>query len=643
MYSYKLDDIDFNDPIVGIDSISRTILRGWSGTGIENVLRKKTESSLTFTGEAYQYLESKFTDICASTNIKVFASDGSLFIEGTIYAFMCTFNLSRGECETQIKDTSWSSLLVDRANNEMNLRSIKSYDCSINISKLLPESIDFFDINGVYTYTGKRGFDVLKILQKQVEFYTNGQMTLTSSYLTANKYCLFNGKALIPLSPLYYFSISFQKLYEQLRKLLGLYIVIDGTNIILEQENTSFVFDSSTILTIHEIQNDSIIKIDESRQITSVTVGSTTLVNEEDKINSDEFLALDNRWTEQQFSNCTCPSFGDNDLDLVTEFIIDSDTILDTLINGKNGDKFFLIKINDSSPTLAEKTAVIPTDVWFYNNELRNQFQLDNWQRYISSCIYLARGNDATFEAIGSDDPNDLGKANIIIAGSTNCDILLQYPDYISDPFNRFQQEINGTVCNTSPINVPYTSYTVLQESFYAFESARTLAWISDNPGTLSISFLIQVWEDSTQAVLLYQYISNYNATAVTSGGQIAIDMDVTTDALFLSPGNYVVTRFIFITTGMSIGGVLYSGYFRSADAVLACLDNLNPDNAFPYVIEFDKVLCNAEFDYMEENKTGIIELAGNDTYISEVTQDIKGNANFVLISNTPFTKCEQS
>lgn len=642
MYSYQLDDIDFNDPIVGIDSISRTILRGWNGTGIDNVLRKKTESSLTFTGASYQYLESKFTDICSSTNIKVFASDGSLFIEGTIYAFMCTFNLTRGECETQIKDTSWSSLLVDRANNDMNLRSIKSFDCSISIVKLIPESIDFFDIDGVYTYTGKKGFDVLKILQKQVEFFTNGQMTLTSTYLTANKYNLFIGKALIPLSSSDYFTISFQKIYENLRKLLGLYIVIDGNNIVLEQENTGFIFDNTTILTIPELQNDSTVKIDEARQVTSVTVGSNTVITE-DKEDSDEYLALDNRWTEQQFQNCSCPSFGDNELDLVTDFIIDSDTILDTLINGKNPDKFFLIKINDFTPTLAEKTAVVPTDVWFYNNEIRNQFQLDNWQRYISSCIYLARGNDASFEAIGSDDPNDFAAANLITAGSTNCDIIINYPNYLTDPFNRFLQESGSTVCNTPPSSLAFTSYTVLQESWYAFESARTLSWITSSIGSLSLSFIIQVWEDNTQATLLHQYISNYNAVVTVPGGQTLIDMDVTTDALFLSPGNYVLTRVMFVATGLTLGGVLYSGYFRSADAVLACLDNLNPDNAFPYVIEFNKTLCNADFDYMELNKTGIIELAGTDTYISEVTQDIKGNANFVLISNTPFTKCEQS
>jgi len=119
--------------------------------------------------------------------------------------------------------------------------------------------------------------------------------------------------------------------------------------------------------------------------------------------------------------------------------------------------------------------------------------------------------------------------------------------------------------------------------------------------------------------------------------------MDVITDALFLSPNNYVVVRTIFNTTLVAIGGILYSGFFRSADEVLACLDNLNPRDSLPYKIEFSQDICNAEFEEIEAKKNGVITVAGTDCYISEVTQDIKGNANFVLLSNTPFTKCEQS
>lgn len=641
MYSYKLDDIDFFDEINGIDSISRTISRGWNGTGIDNVLRKRTESSLTFTGEAYQYLEAKFANICESTNIKIYDSIGNIFIEGTIYAFMCTFNITKGECETQIKDTSWSALIIDRANSKFNLRSVKSFDCSASIAKLLPIEVDFFDINGNYIYNNKQGFDILELIQKQIEFLTNGQMTVVSNYLTNNRYGLFDAKALIPLSSTAYFSISFQEVFEQLRKLLGLYLVIDGNQIIIEQESDTKVFNPAlTALNIADIPYNSTVSVDEGRQISSVTVGSNEIT--EDKEDSDEYLALDDRWQEQQYQNCSCASFDKNELDLVTNWVIDSDTILDILINGNFKDKFVLVKLDDADLAKAKRNAIVPTSVFYYNDELRNQNQLDNWATYINSCLYIGRGNDAGFEALGNDDPNAFGQNNLFALGNTACSVLNQYPIYQLDPFNRFTQTSGGITCNVTPVSGEYTSYTVLQQGFYAFEAARTLTWLANNPGDLSISFLIQVWENSTMTTLLYQYISNYAASAVNAGGQTAIDMDVITDALFLDPNNYVTVRFEFVST-MGISGVLYSGFFRSADEVLACLDNLNPTDSYPYKIEFSQDICNAQFEEIEAKKNGVISVAGTDCYISEVTQDIKGGANFVLLSNTPFTKCDPS
>ncbi len=636
MYSYKLDDVVFNDGIVGIDSISRTIARGWNGTGIDNVLRKRTESSLTFTGEAYAYILSKFDNICESINLKVYDNDGLIFIEGTFYSYMCTFNLSKGECETQIKDTSWSSLFVDRADSLVNLRSIKSFDCSIDIDKLLPISVDFFDINGVYTYTNKQGFDVLQVLQKIVEFWTNGQMTLSSDYLTNNKYAIFIGTALIPLTETPYFNISFQQIFENLRKLFSLYLVIDGNNIVLEPETDLNVFGNTTVLSFTDIPFNTTATVDVSRQVKSAIVGSDEVTD--DKVYSDEYLPLNDRWSKQEFQNCSCTTIPDNDLDLVVDFIIDSDTILDTLINSNYNDKFFLVKLDDLDITKAKKSVVIPTNIWYYNNEFRNIAQLNNWQTYLSNCFFIGRGNNAGFEALGDSDPNNFAANNTFVAGSTTCDILIQYDNHTLDPFNRFAETNGGKLCNTPSGGNVYTSYTVLQSGFYAFEAERFMTWVPLIGGTVSVSFLIQVFEDVSMTTVLYQYISNYSVASELGG----VNLDVITDALFLAPNNYVVVKTIFTST-IGIGGVLYGGYFRSADQVLACIDQLESNNNYKYRYEFNTNICNADFDVLDQNKNEIINVAGADMWIKEVTQDIKGGANFVLLSNDIINNCNGS
>lgn len=642
-YSYTLDSVPFNDPIIGIDSLTRTIERYWLNTDIENSLRKKCESALTFTGEAASYLCALFANtFCTKTNIVIYAGDGSVFFEGTLYGYMGTYNVTRNTFETQIKDNSWSSLIFDRSENDFYTRSIKSFDCSVSITRLTEIETDFFDIDGNYTFTNRKGFDVLALLQKQIEHLSNGQMTLTSNYLTNNRYGIYAGYSLNNQANKQHFKLSFAELYDNLRKMFNLYIVIDGNNIILEPESDNEVFDTSLseILEFNELPFDTTEEIDIDRLVTSVTVGNQN-IQENASNDTTEYLPLDDKFNQIKYENCSCTSIKDNRLDLTYSLISDSNTILDCIINGTNDDKLFIVKLNDIDLSKTARYVVIPTVIWYYNDTLRNSNVLERWNKYIGSCLYIARGNDNGFIANGRTDPNDLFAANTITAGSSLCEIKITYPDYELDPFSRFSQNSGGKACDTPTVLNNFTSYTVLQSGTYAFEAARTFLYVAGGSGSMSVSFIIFIYEDSTMSVLLYTYVSNYNIDIDAPGGEF--DMDVITDALDLSPGNFVVVQTNFITTDVSIGGVLYSGYFRSADEVLACINQNEPENTLPYLISFNSELCNSDFDLIDNNKSRKIKVNGIDCFIKEVNQSIKNTASFVLLANQSICKCSEN
>lgn len=644
MYSYKLDDINFFDEINGIDSISRTISRGWNGTGIDNVLRKRTESTLTFTGEAYQYLEAKFANICESTNIKIYDSIGNIFIEGTIYAFMCTFNITKGECETQIKDTAWSSLLIDRADINVFIKAVKSYDCTVDITPPSPLALEFFDNVGNIVSPYKKGYNVLDILQFIVNFNTSNQMTVVSNYLTTNKYAIVYGAELgNALGVTRDFSLSFSDVFNNLRKLLNLYIKVDANTIYIEPEID--FFGGITSYSLAELPFNTTKEIDVSRLISAVKLGDNKEPSEDYTSNLPFF---NNRWNELQLGNCSCAFDKDNELDLSPTFVINSDVIMDCLANGKFETDFFLIELNGSSNPA--QFFQVPFIARWYNDSLRNNNVLANWETYLLNCIANTSENNL-LRAVGVPFTNNQS-FNLIfdnfVFNRLSCSLFIKYPTVQLDALNAVQQLPQGAVCGS--VAQDFTTYTIAINGKYAFRATKIFKWDTKSGtfATVDRTLRIKVYSDFTLTTVLFTASEIQTNVVIPPNGlpnnpfYYPDSMEVTSPIWTLAPGNVVLVEFVYnVVIGAPLSISIVDGFFEYASELLQCENEIPPSQSnYPFKYTFDSPLCNADFESIDDAKEDIISVYGEDCYISEVTQDIKGGANFVLISNTNFTKC---
>ena len=124
------------------------------------------------------------------------------------------------------------------------------------------------------------GFDVLDVLNYQIKYATDNKAYVVSDYLTTNKYMITNGYNLHNDSGSLeqkYPNVSFNKLFEELRKKFRLFMVIeydvDGIPY-LRIEPESYSFSSTNILDISDIQDSTTEEIDKTRLYNSIKVGS---------------------------------------------------------------------------------------------------------------------------------------------------------------------------------------------------------------------------------------------------------------------------------------------------------------------------------------------------------------------------------
>lgn len=654
-YSYTLDGIPFSDDIIGIDSLSRSIIREWNGSGIENILRVKSDTTLTFTGKAFSYLCNKGIDYCAETEVNIYINNNYLFYSGTIYEYMITYNLTKRTAETAIKDNNWSSVLRNRSATEIYLRSTKTINCE-DIDRPEIKFVEFVDINGNPLSERRYGFNVLEVLDYMAKFLTDNQAQVQSTYLTNHQYGIFTGavigenvdQALLPFTDRWP-TLSFDTLFSELRKKLNLYINVDYTTspITLQIEPEITFFDSTNVYSL-PINYDIKKTTDADKLVSRINVGS-----DDTDIQDEIYRSFPNRrffnWNEIAYNNCSCESDKNNELDLVSGFIISSDVIHETLLTGgKTGEDIFLVRCLFSGTIgIAGATLDNATGKYYYNEDLRNPNVIDRWRTYASTCIYSSRDSDLLFRSKCDPLPTPLppfwpecqgryapGNAPRITNGS----IFYIDPLTSSNP-NSFDSEDGwifrpgGYVYDLLP---NYSGYVIQIPTYYIF-FARAVYGMDANASIQqsNVKFSIVVYSDSTLTTEIYRKDVNESYFNQSSISDV---FECTTDFIFLSFGNTVVVEVVnehISPVNIPITSEAWTGdEFMIDNDLLACFDVPTDAAKYPIKYEFTQPICFEDFDYLVENKGKSISIGSAECFISEITQDIKGDTKFILLSN---------
>lgn len=626
-----------------LDSPQFDIIREGGITSDAHILRQKTDLELTFFGDGYTYLcQKKQENYCQDVEVKIYVeceSYKTLRFSGLIQLINTTTDPTKQTIKSQIKDNSWSGLIKERQNNKVFLTATKSATGD-TITQAPSRIISFFEVDGTYSHTQRRVWDVFEVMKWLIKQYSNDTVTVISDYFTTgagyNKYAITMGGMLYGgLSwtgqnalPKYFTpQVSFAEVFKEVRKKSRIYMSVDVDNLgnpTIRIEPESDFFSNTQLFDVGDLPFDLIETYDKEQIYSEVKVGST-----ETKVDDGTFYTypklLRDAWEIETYQNCSeCVT--ENPLDLVSDWIIDSNVIHFTLeqptitddipANVVNGDKVFLIETKQS---VEEAQDYVLNGDYYYNDLLTNRNVFQNWAGGIPACVaeYFAGLCVDSCSSTSIDEVN---------ASTTRLPIL--YDNAECEATNLFTEDIDfiwgslATSPNTATDNFTGNgSYFVAPaDGWYHFNLSGFFNY-SGTAGAQPQGFLVLVFPDSSsittgtdQSGNETQYFYSYETFSTESK---TVTLDVSVD---LQNGNTVVFLLLY--------GQGTLPYVRISNI---CVDLVEYDitQSFNFVSddflrkplkwEFSHPICEEDFQTMLRDKTGYIVVNGQAGWIKEI------------------------
>jgi hypothetical protein len=649
MFRYTLDGISFSDPLGGVTQVTANIVRDWQGSGIDNLIKESLEGSLTFTGNAYCYLCDKSADICAATDVVIYDSNNDIFFEGVVKTYMLSFNLTKRSAEAQIKEMSFANLVRDKAGFDVYLKSGFTIGCETLAQ--IPIQLNIFrDGNGT-PYLGRRiSFDALDALQFIISFITDNQVTVSSTFLTNKKIAIATkaamtwdfvrppGFVLIKPERFFWPSVSFDTLFSEIRKKYPIFMVIDGNNISIELEDDAF--SNNKVFDITGIPYDTEVNADTERLKSSITVGS----NNTDFEDSSYITFEPNKfrdWQQAQFNSCGCESDKDNDLDLVNDFVIDSNVILETLASGyeEDADTIFMYEYDGSD--LANKFAVFVTDpndgTIYYNDDFRNDLTIERFQNWNSGCLFAIRGNDIQFDLV-CDPLVDPFVCTVAPPSGITPQSVKGYMNFIAPAMVVADSQGTFPVVTGLPTDfIPggANGYGINAPGYYIFQARGS--WGLNVLGVVDLAEVtISVVVYSEYAATTEIYRKDETQSFINTGSIGAVQLDIISDFIYLPVGAVVVIELSSNVTSAiprAINQTFGRTFWRIPSEEYACFDVPTDGQKLPYVYRFSHPLCKADYQQMIADKSGYVYFGGVQGWIRKVGRNIMGEGTFELLA----------
>ena len=608
------DGTEITETPFGWDEITSSIKR----VKDTNSIFITTEANLTFHEDGYTYLLNKYEDgFCTKVEVELQEYCSGLyekFFQGII--FLRTAEIDRKQCTISvlIEDNSFYA----KINNNKNLEVFPFAEQSKNggvIAACYYVKVEMFNPNdGVYIgilvnppYTGAC-YPVFNLFQYLITFMSDSTLQFDSilfgvggdyegltvtcgvvlrQYITGTTETSFKK---------HFKKISFQQLFEEVKKKVDIGIFIDYSTFppTLRIERASYLKDetvSFTALNIDDLKEA--INVDElysavrlgSNNVTQKTYTSPVGLQFPADISfigfkNEQFIVL---------GDCNI----DRELDLVSNFIIDTNIIEDCVIDGEDqyDDELFFIMCSVTHSFVASYTATqdtlqqdgTGTPPVFYNMELNNKGSTENYFAGIPNAIIQYLGNaDLTFRATKTDNQ-----------------FLSAAPAYT---VIEFQDDTNPPNYNPSGNYDGLSKYTIANGGLYSFAISVRLHSFSPHPLFHDIPIYLERYDSGMSLIVRYVidadyiYSGGYN---VVVNGNISISA-AATDIILVSIvklGVPIVTiGSIFWCTASQIGGGAYGGF---------------DPNDYPAIKhEWEYPLTQADFKTISENQTQRLEFS---------------------------------
>ena len=620
-----------NDDIKGLDEFTTTLIF----EDEQSVFRLKTESKFELIGTTYSDVYNKVKlGSCKRFDFVIEDScDGIYypFFIGYVYASDIFFK--RNKCTAVlelIKDDSYSGIINSLQDNNLNLYNRHSPNCTpIDLNQYL---VSYFDNTATFIYTNRKSYKWQEVLKYLVGYYSNGtidfQTNVTEEIWVTNGY---NLRAQTGRNDLEYFEVNFFDIYNNLRKLLNLALVIEYDAIgkpILKVVYKDYLYSGGLIknLTDDDVSFDFDISLDKSRQYNSINIGSENFELQDsfyDFWNDENPMQT---WQKRELNTCSnCLSERGNNLDLVVNYIIDSDLILETLDGSDSNDEnIFLIEAVYS--TLKPKAYTIPYAVFHYNRLFLNETVINRYENEINCYIKDSLAGDAVFIAKGLESKvflNTQGTGMIGTARDLNYISGAEFTDIKDNGSNSIDTTIVGIDNGRT--------YVIPTSGNYQFQFKGTYGMINFNSIDVKIRLAIRVYASGT---LPYVGLSNHiheefieNLDYDYTDGQIPFFIQMTKD---LNAGDLVVC-FIYAELDYNFpnpNGIVFEigvkdfefNYIgcSTADTITQSINNK------PYLANFSFLQTSKEFYDLSRSslRYGYYRYKGSKLWVKEIEND---------------------
>lgn len=654
LFRVYLDGIQLVDEPIGLRDLEIEIIREDGFDGSEQILRDKTSTELEFAGDGYAYLcEKKRNNFCGSVSIDIqflCTSEYQTIFNGIIPVSKVAFNLTKKIAKTEIRDSSFTGKIKDLSKTQIATYISRTRNC---------EELETVDKNILFGATNVKSFDVLDLFKYLVSFITDNQITVVSDYLIANPIAITTGYNLHnstgSLSQQFP-TITFDALFEQVRKKTRIYLGIEYDSFgvpYLRIEDEPYFYTYTNMLTFNEVPFNTVESIDMSRIFNSITIGSQDTELQDSDTGFDVGY-VPNPYTpesyiEQTYTSCgECTNFANseqNRLDLVSEYIIDTDIIYEALnadattsaLRYANDEKIFMFQYT-ATPDTANYTLDVVTGVYIYNAGFRNTEVIANWFGYTPQCITLRNSTENYFlvERGYAQEPVQGGQGSGCVQ---NNDGYLSNVLYYNNPFATATVELidNGNNVNGFVFTAPTDGNYVFKQSTNVKYLYGTFPLINDTDPTYTPIFAVI---DESNVLVEIVYGNSYTTTSINE----YVSTEFISPILTLSVGWTVSAGLAICQNGTVDANFDYYELTNTKWELLrdtaGCETTQDETDSKPVLLEFRSSLCCEDLIAIRNDKRGTIVIDNKDFWIKSIKWKQNELSEFILIGNDSFCKC---
>jgi hypothetical protein len=533
----------------------------------EDLIRNETKRhvyydfpiSLEFIGDGYDILDTQYkVNYNSQLRFKVTEQTENAVVvlfDAFIKVSNITFDLVRKVAICQIDDVTYQAYIFSNYSVEVGCGAGTSKN-GIDITSIQSLGLTVYNpVNGVDEAETRRAFDVKDAMSMLVAYVSDNSLTFESDWydgLSDNeKLAIVTGFELRNHSGRTAPIVSLEDLFNELWKKFNLYLIIENpinsAVVRLEQESYLYGGPDVDILYCENLSRS----MDFERLYSTIKIGSSKFIKERSTAFLFPYLRLFS-FCEETY-NLEGVINVDNTLELISEYIIDTNVIQDVIVNDNDeyDEEIFLIQYNSTTNAAVKGDYFDTVDPAsrLYNETLLNSNVADRF-KYLGNLVLQTGEVTSGFRATQTIGENYIRDFNNI--GDTEDVVPLQtifFQDDSTPPNFDLENDYD-------PVTATFTAQDDGDHVFRARFQINTFGNLSEPPGRPGFDFQIRinaaVNDDNVSPVIL-NVTQNYASGSVQTF-TLGIDSGTNFSDVFTIPVGVETTFIDLVQTRSMIG-----------------------------------------------------------------------------------------